>query len=196
MIKAEPVTSLVLPSAKQKYKTLSSKDKKKGFLKFFFQLKHKHFPFFHWYQWWQFFTGYLYPSCLSTLSKQVQTLAGPGDPAPPNLVLATHGWHILPPDSLVRGQRLAGPTQSSQSSPCLGSHQKPVDEWCPGWWPLPKALLRTWIWKFQTCWVTHRVHSGTANPGMRKNPLLTRHTDIVYPIQQHCHSEFSFGAEF
>ena len=50
MIKAEPVTSLVLPSAKQKYKTLSSKDKKKGFLKFFFQLKHKHFPFFHWYQ--------------------------------------------------------------------------------------------------------------------------------------------------
>lgn len=82
MIKAEPVTSLVLPSAKQKYKTLSSKDKKKGFLKFFFQLKHKHFPFFHWYQWWQFFTGYLYPSCLSILSKQVQTLAGPGDPGP------------------------------------------------------------------------------------------------------------------
>ena len=30
--------------------------------------------------------------------------------------------------------------------------------------------------------------------GMRKNPLLTKYTEIVYLFQQLCHSEFSFGA--
>lgn len=136
---------------------------------------------------WWFFTCSSYPRGLRTLSKRTRTLAGPEDPGPQPGTCHPLADTSSRPTPSPGDSGWPDPVKPVFSLPRL-PHQKPVDEWCPGWQPVPKAALSTWIWvaqRFSPAGSPTECTVVLPTQGMGENHLI-RNTETVYSFQQFC----------